>query len=79
MDLTKLYGSVNWWRNADDDILETGGIQDRDANHDIMIAPTEGGKKYDGKPFHTLMERFKEEMGKVDVLLAMGSHTGTRR
>ena len=72
MYLTKLHGSVNWWRNADDDILETGGIQDRNADDDIMVAPTEGGKQYDEKPFRTLMERFKEEMGEVDVLLAIG-------
>lgn len=70
--LTKLHGSVNWYEDADGNIVEAGGIPQRDANHDIMIAPTEGVKDYDWKPFPALMKRFKESIRDVDVLLVIG-------
>lgn len=72
MHLVKLHGSVNWWLDADGNIREIGGIQERDADHDIMIAPTEGGKRYDGKPFYSLMERFGRKMEEIDVLFVVG-------
>ena len=70
--LTKLHGSINWHKNTDGQIMEIGGIEQRDARNDIMIAPTEGVKQYDAAPFSDLMEHFKAEIRKVDVLLVIG-------
>lgn len=60
MHLTKLHGSVNWWRGAGGDIFETGGVQGRDDGDDVLIAPKEGRKRYDEAPFGKLMDRFKK-------------------
>lgn len=70
--LTKLHGSINWYKNADNKIVEIGDIGQRDGRNDIMIAPTEGTKQYNKEPFSTLMERFRTEIEKVDVLLVIG-------
>lgn len=70
--LTKLHGSINWYKNTDNKIVEIGDIGQRDDRSDIMIAPTEGTKQYDKEPFSTLMERFRTEIKKVDVLLVIG-------
>lgn len=70
--LVKLHGSVNWYEDADENIVEAAGIPQRDADHDIMIAPTEGAKDYGRKPFPALMQRFKESLRDVDVLLVIG-------
>ena len=70
--LVKLHGSINWYEDADGNIVEAAGIPQRDADHDIMIAPTEGSKDYGRKPFPALMQRFKESLRDVDVLLAIG-------
>ena len=70
--LTKLHGSVNWYEDTDGNILEAGGIPQRDAKHDIMIAPTEGAKDYDQEPFPALLKHFEESIKDVDVLLVIG-------
>lgn len=72
--LTKLHGSVKWYKNDDGDIVEIGGIEERDVNKDVLIVPTEGGKdkSYNDEPFFSLMERFKTEIEKIDVLLVIG-------
>lgn len=70
--LTKLHGSINWHKDADGEIVETGGIEQRDVSNDIMIIPTEGTKRYDNEPFSALMKRFEAEIKKVDVLLVIG-------
>lgn len=70
--LTKLHGSINWHEDADGNVVETGGVTQRDASRDIMIAPTEGAKDYGGKPFPDLLRHFKESMGEVEVLLVIG-------
>ena len=70
--LTKLHGSINWHEDADGNIVETGGVTQRDASRDIMIAPTEGAKDYGRKPFPDLMKHFEESMETVDVLLVIG-------
>ena len=70
--LTKLHGSVRWHKDADGEIVETGGVTQRDFGRDVLIAPTEGAKDYGGKPFPALMDRFRREIGKVDVLLVIG-------
>ena len=73
MYMIKLHGSMSWYRDAGGHIMEIGGIQDRDIDHDVMIAPTEGMKNYGREPFPALMDHFKKEMERVDVLLAIGS------
>ena len=70
--LTKLHGSVHWHEDSDGNIVETGNVQDRDIDHDIMIAPTEGMKDYSREPFLTLMDYFRESLRKVDILLVIG-------
>ena len=70
--LTKLHGSIYWSRDADGKIVETGGVEARDASDDIMIAPTEGVKEYDKKPFPELMCHFKKAIEGIDVLLVIG-------
>lgn len=70
--LTKLHGSINWYEDADGDIVETSDVTQRDPKHDVLIVPTEGAKDYGRKPFPTLMERFRSEIEKVDVLLVIG-------
>ena len=70
--LTKLHGSINWHRNNDGEIVEIGGVEQRSPDRDILIAPTEGAKHYDGEPFSALMDRFRKEIENVDVLLVIG-------
>ena len=70
--LTKLHGSIYWRRDADGRIVETGGVEARDANDDIMIAPTEGAKEYDKEPFPELIHHFKKAIEGIDVLLVIG-------
>ena len=72
MSLTKLHGSISWHRDADGHVMETGGIQDRDIDHDIMMAPTEGAKDYSREPFPALMGHFRESLKNVDILLVIG-------
>ena len=72
LHLTKLHGSINWYRDADGEIVEIGGAGQRDADNDVIIAPTEGAKDYSREPFSTLMDHFKTEIEKVDVLLVIG-------
>lgn len=73
LHLTKLHGSINWHVGSDGRIVETGGIQERDSDHDIMIAPTEGPKDYNREPFTALMQHFDAELKNVGVLWAIGS------
>ena len=70
--LTKLHGSVNWYEDADGNIVEAGVIPQRDPEHDIMIAPTEGPKDYSKEPFQSLMNHFKESIKDVEMLLVIG-------
>ena len=70
--LTKLHGSIYWRRDADGRIVETGGVEARGANDDIMIAPTEGSKEYDKEPFPELMRHFKKAIEGIDALLVIG-------
>lgn len=72
LNLIKLHGSINWYRDVHGNVLDVEGIPDRDADHDIMIAPTEGAKSYFVEPFFTLLHRFGEELAGVDVLLVIG-------
>ena len=69
--LAKLHGSINWHRDGDA-IVETGAPARRSAEDDIMIAPTEGTKRYDVEPFSTLMGRFRDVLRDTDVLLVIG-------
>ena len=69
--LTKLHGSIHWHKD-DGVIMETGATARRDAENDVMIAPTEGIKRYDGEPFSKLMGRFVDVMQDTDVLLVIG-------
>ena len=70
--LAKMHGSIHWHRDADSRIVETESIADVNANNDIMIAPTEGAKDYNREPFSVLINRFREVIKKVDVLLVIG-------
>lgn len=72
MYLTKLHGSVNWHEDADGNVVETGGVMQRDSDHDVFIAPTEGAKDYGRKPFPDLLRHFKESMEDVETLLVIG-------
>lgn len=72
MHLIKLHGSIFWHKNADGHVVETGAVASRDADHDIMIAPTEGKKDYSKEPFRSLVNHFRKEIGEVDVLLVIG-------
>lgn len=72
MHLIKLHGSINWYSDADGNIVETGSVTQRETDNDIMIAPTEGAKNYGRRPFPTLLKRFEESMKKVDMLLVIG-------
>ena len=69
--LAKLHGSINWHRDGGA-IVETGAPARRSADDDIMIAPTEGTKRYDAEPFSALMGRFREVLRDTDVLLVIG-------
>lgn len=71
LHLIKLHGSVNWHRN-NGKIMETGGVVQRDTDDDIIIVPTEGTKNYGKDPFPDLMDRFKESIKHVDILLIIG-------
>ena len=70
--LTKLHGSISWRRDIGGEIIEVGGAAPKDADDDIMIAPTVGAKDYDREPFSTLMNRFEEAVSGVDMLLVIG-------
>ena len=70
--LMKLHGSINWHREEGGKIVETGSITQRDADSDILIAPTEGVKDYGMKPFDTLLNRFSNEISGIDMLLVIG-------
>ena len=70
--LIKLHGSIYWYRDGDDKIVETGAVAQRVADQDVMIAPTEGAKDYNKEPFYALMEHFKKSIKEVDILLVIG-------
>ncbi len=70
--LTKLHGSLSWYRDRENRIVEPDIPEESDAYHDIMIFPTEGPKDYAGEPFTRLMERFRDEMKEVDTLIVIG-------
>ena len=70
--LAKMHGSIHWYKDDDYRIVETGSIADRDADRDIMIAPTEGAKDYNEEPFSALIDRFRATLREVDVLLVIG-------
>ena len=73
LNLIKLHGSTNWCRDDDGNMLDSRGAPNReDADHDLLIAPTEGAKNYSVEPFFTLLRRFREELAGVDVLLVIG-------
>ena len=72
MRLIKLHGSINWYSDADGNIVETGSVTRQEEDNDIMIEPTEGTKNYGRRPFPTLLQRFEESMKKVDMLLVIG-------
>lgn len=69
--LAKLHGSIRWYRD-DGVIREAGVTARRNVEDDIMIAPTEGAKRYDGEPFSTLMGRFRDVLQDTNVLLVIG-------
>ena len=70
--LTKLHGSLSWYRDRENRIVEPDMLEESDAYRDIMIFPTEGPKDYAGEPFTRLMERFRDEMKEVDTLIVIG-------
>lgn len=70
--LTKLHGSVRWYKDGEDNIMESGDVKQRNMKHDVMIYPTEGAKDYSGEPFATMLRRFKEDIKDIDVLLVIG-------
>ena len=70
--LTKLHGSVSWYRDRKNRVVEPDIPAQSAAHHDTMIFPTEGPKDYTGAPFTKLMERFRDEMKGVDTLLVIG-------
>lgn len=70
--LTKLHGSINWRRAAKDVVVEYGKVWHRDAENNVVIAPTEGVKDYGIAPFPAIMARFEAEIEHVDVLLTIG-------
>ncbi len=72
MRLLKLHGSIFWHEDVDGQIVEAGVPAPRGGKKDIVIAPTEGSKNYGDEPFHSLFERFKKEVDRVDVLLVIG-------
>ena len=72
MHLVKLHGSIFWHKDADGKIVETGTVAQRGYKQDVMIAPTEGKKDYGEEPFHSLVNHFRKEIKKVDVLLVIG-------
>lgn len=70
--LTKLHGSVSWYRDRENRVVEPDIPEQSAAYHGTMIFPTEGPKDYAGVPFTKLMERFRDEMKKVETLLVIG-------
>ena len=70
--LTKVHGSITWYKDDDGKIMEIGDTTQRGTDRDIMIFPTEGAKKYDEEPFLDLLNNFKDEIERVDVLLVIG-------
>lgn len=70
--LTKLHGSVSWYRDRENRVVEPDIPKQSVAYHDTMIFPTEGPKGYAGEPFTKLMERFRDEMKEVGTLLVIG-------
>lgn len=70
--LAKLHGSVNWYRDGNGKITETGDIARRSADDDIMIAPTVGPKEYTKAPFNALTKHFSEIINNIDMLVVIG-------
>lgn len=68
--LTKLHGSVNWYRDSTNRIIQFGGKAEADKS--ILIAPTEGRKDYTVDPFSTLLKHFEEELENVKTLVVIG-------
>ena len=69
--LAKLHGSIRWYRDVGV-ITEAGVTARRNVEDDIMIAPTEGAKRYDGEPFSTLMDCFRNVVQDTNILLVIG-------
>ena len=70
--LTKLHGSVRWYKDGEGNIMESGDVKQRNMERDVMIYPTEGAKDYGREPFATMLRRFKKDMKDIDVLLVIG-------
>lgn len=70
--LTKLHGSVSWYKDDDGNLREAKDVTQRPADRSVMIAPTEGPKDYGRKPFPELKSHFEDEMKDVKVLLVIG-------
>ena len=70
--LVKLHGSINWHRDTQGRVVEQSAPAIRDDNHDVMIFPTLGLKRYRGTPFLELMMQFGKMMERVDVLVVVG-------
>ena len=72
LHITKLHGSMNWYKDASGEIVEIGSADQRNTDDDVIIAPTEGAKDYNIEPFFDLLNHFEAEIKKVDVLLVIG-------
>lgn len=70
--LTKLHGSITWQKDDYDPVLEIGRPGLRNANRDVMIAPTLGEKDYGDGIFPTLMDRFKTVLAETELLIVVG-------
>lgn len=69
--LVKMHGSVTWQRDGDA-VLELGRPGARGEEHDVMIYPEKGLKRYDENIFPELERRFGEVLANTDLLVVIG-------
>ena len=70
--LIKMHGSVTWQKDDNDAVLEISRPGLRDADRDVMIAPTLGEKDYGDSIFPPLMDRFKTVLDETELLIVVG-------
>ena len=72
--LNKLHGSINWQMQDDEGkkIIQIGVAGHRPVDFDVMINPTLGKKDYKKTPFSELIERFKNTLDDIDMLIVIG-------
>ncbi len=72
LHLIKMHGSITWQKDDNDTVLEISRPGLRDADRDVMIAPTLGEKDYGDSIFPTLLDKFKTALDETELLIVVG-------